>query len=234
MKVISIKQPWAYLICTGIKDIENRTWKLPEKIKGQRVLIHASGKSDKEPYMIFNEEQNNAIGDRIMDVCGSYDNTSAIIGSVVFTDCMINHSSIWAEKSLANYNTFCKSKHCKEYIEWECYGYHTSCKLQGESHNIGDIASDCPFKREAPKPIYNWVASAPVLFDAPIPNIRGKLNFWDYYGVESQDIICPNCGSIEHAIVDLTTCPWNTFIHECKQCGYVVQESEWECVNSNK
>ncbi|RZK62259.1 MAG: ASCH domain-containing protein, partial [Pedobacter sp.] len=26
MKALSIKQPWATLISTGIKDIENRTW----------------------------------------------------------------------------------------------------------------------------------------------------------------------------------------------------------------
>lgn len=43
MKVISIKQPWASLIAHGIKDIENRTWKCPQKYIGQRVLIHASG-----------------------------------------------------------------------------------------------------------------------------------------------------------------------------------------------
>lgn len=27
MKVLSIQQPWAALICAGIKDVENRTWK---------------------------------------------------------------------------------------------------------------------------------------------------------------------------------------------------------------
>lgn len=30
-KAISVKQPWAYLLCAGIKPIENRTWPLPEK-----------------------------------------------------------------------------------------------------------------------------------------------------------------------------------------------------------
>jgi|GEM_PF-4635399 len=42
MKAISIRQPWASLIAHGIKDIENRTWKCPQKYIGQRVLIHAS------------------------------------------------------------------------------------------------------------------------------------------------------------------------------------------------
>lgn len=42
MKAISIKQPWASLIAHGIKDIENRTWKCPQKYIGKMVLIHAS------------------------------------------------------------------------------------------------------------------------------------------------------------------------------------------------
>ena len=42
MKTISVKQPWAYLICSGVKDIENRTWPCPKKYIGKRVLIHAS------------------------------------------------------------------------------------------------------------------------------------------------------------------------------------------------
>lgn len=38
MKVLSIKQPWAWLIVNGHKDIENRTWRT--EYRGQ-VLIHA-------------------------------------------------------------------------------------------------------------------------------------------------------------------------------------------------
>ena len=42
MKVLSVQQPWASLICAGIKDVENRTWKAA-KVPG-RILIHASSK----------------------------------------------------------------------------------------------------------------------------------------------------------------------------------------------
>lgn len=97
MKVLSVKQPWAYLICSGIKDIENRTWKCPQNHIGQRVLIHASGTAAKEPYMLFNDDQAEQIGDRIMDVVASYHTRSAIIGSVEIVDCQVDHQSIWAE-----------------------------------------------------------------------------------------------------------------------------------------
>jgi len=36
---LSVRQPWAWLIANGHKDIENRNW--PTKFRG-RVLIHAS------------------------------------------------------------------------------------------------------------------------------------------------------------------------------------------------
>ena len=42
-KAISIKQPWAYLIASGTKDVENRTWKT--NFRG-RVLIHVGAKVD--------------------------------------------------------------------------------------------------------------------------------------------------------------------------------------------
>jgi ASCH domain len=39
MKAISIRQPWAWLIVNGHKDVENRSWST--KHRGQ-ILIHAS------------------------------------------------------------------------------------------------------------------------------------------------------------------------------------------------
>lgn len=42
MKTLSIQQPWASLVCAGIKDVENRTWKAAQ-VPG-RILIHASSK----------------------------------------------------------------------------------------------------------------------------------------------------------------------------------------------
>jgi hypothetical protein len=46
-KVLSIKQPYAMLICAGIKTVENRTWKTDYRGK---LLIHASGDSLLLPY----------------------------------------------------------------------------------------------------------------------------------------------------------------------------------------
>lgn len=103
MKVFTIKQPWAYLICSDLKDIENRSW--PTKFRG-RVLIHSSAKPDSRRVMnqLFTEQQWNYIrlrgGKRMLNKMITQDYPySAIIGSVEIVDCVINHESIWAEKT---------------------------------------------------------------------------------------------------------------------------------------
>lgn len=47
MKTISIRQPWAWLIIHGGKNIENRTWQT--KVRG-RVYVHAGKGMSKEEY----------------------------------------------------------------------------------------------------------------------------------------------------------------------------------------
>ncbi len=42
MKTLSIQQPWASIICAGVKDVENRTWQ-PKELP-VRILLHASSK----------------------------------------------------------------------------------------------------------------------------------------------------------------------------------------------
>lgn len=40
-------------------------------------------------------------------------------------------------------------------------------------------------------------------------------------------IKCPECGTIQDAIVEHTF-PFSTYVHHCENCGYVIMESEWE------
>ena len=103
MKAITIKQPWASFIVHGLKDIENRTWACPKKYIGQRVLIHAG--ADKTlmnipPSDFMTEDQIDAYEKNRFDFPMLERNLySVIIGSVEIVDCVINHPSIWAEKT---------------------------------------------------------------------------------------------------------------------------------------
>lgn len=48
MKILSIRQPWAWLIVNGLKDIENRRW--PTLVRGQ-ILIHAGKEMTHQDYL---------------------------------------------------------------------------------------------------------------------------------------------------------------------------------------
>lgn len=98
MKVITIKQPWAWLICSGVKDIENRTRKTSYR---GRILIHASAKQY-EIQGLLNQTQQEHLICKLPHKMPIQNNivNSAIIGSVEIVDCVINHSSVWAEKTM--------------------------------------------------------------------------------------------------------------------------------------
>lgn len=47
MKALTLHRPWAWAIAGAGKDIENRTWRPPAAIIGQRIAIHAGRKLDR-------------------------------------------------------------------------------------------------------------------------------------------------------------------------------------------
>lgn len=152
MKALSIKQPWASLIAHGIKDIENRTWKT--KFRG-RIYIHASGTPAKGiTISSLTPEQFNSIPNVSCKMINS-----AIIGEVEIVDCVINHPSIWAEKTETDQD-------------------EEMFRLFGRTDNTG-LVSDKPIKIIG-KPIWNWVLANAVLYDKPILNVKGKLSFWEF------------------------------------------------------
>ena len=46
MKALTIKQPWLWCITDHTKRVENRTWKPPYYMVGQRIALHASKARD--------------------------------------------------------------------------------------------------------------------------------------------------------------------------------------------
>ena len=95
MKAITIKQPWASLIVSGLKDIENRTWSCPKKYLGKRVLIHAAKTSVKEGWSALNGMQIKKVSKHKDKLYGDNEDLpkGAIIGSVEIVDCVQNHPS---------------------------------------------------------------------------------------------------------------------------------------------
>ena len=100
MKVLSVQQPWASLICAGIKDVENRTWKAA-KVPG-RILIHASSKKVTKNFFAGIPEQlvsfiNNEISFGNFPELDTLP-TSAIVGYVTVTGFEEGEvNSIWSD-----------------------------------------------------------------------------------------------------------------------------------------
>lgn len=85
LRAISIRQPWAWLIVSGFKDIENRVWKT--KRLG-RTLIHAAQQYDNDAPTAWIED---LIGQRLPISM----ERGAIIGEAVITGCVSSHKSPW-------------------------------------------------------------------------------------------------------------------------------------------
>ena len=87
MKAISIRQPWAWLIVNGYKDIENRSWRT--KYRGQ-VLIHASQGVKKSEY-----ERAKELTDLLGITLPTSFETGGIVGVATITDCVEQSESPW-------------------------------------------------------------------------------------------------------------------------------------------
>ena len=101
MKTLSVQQPWASAICTGVKDIENRTWQ-PKGVPG-RILIHASAKKvpkDFDEKNLDPETISIMANLRLFGIMPEYEDMplSAIIGyvDVVGFDTNNDNDSPWA------------------------------------------------------------------------------------------------------------------------------------------
>lgn len=49
MYALTVRRPWAHLIIHCGKNIENRSWKISDRIIGQRIAIHAGRGDDWTP-----------------------------------------------------------------------------------------------------------------------------------------------------------------------------------------
>ena len=94
--VIAIRQPWAWLIMHGGKDIENRTW--PTKVRG-RVLIHASKGVTKaewrESWEWVRKFRPEAWAKGCREIQEGTIERGGIIGSVEIVDCVEESESPW-------------------------------------------------------------------------------------------------------------------------------------------
>ena len=88
LKAISIRQPWAWLIVNGYKDIENRVWSA--NVRGP-VLIHAGqSKAATTPEALAYIKRKY----RVANLPDTFE-TGGIVGIAEITGCVEHHRSKW-------------------------------------------------------------------------------------------------------------------------------------------
>ena len=87
MRALSIRQPWAWLVVNGYKDIENRTWST--SFRG-RIYVHAGQRMMPDDYpeqRKYFTEAGIIIPPRLA--------RGAIVGEVTITGCVAHSDSPW-------------------------------------------------------------------------------------------------------------------------------------------
>ena len=99
MLALSVKQPWAWLIVHGLKDIENRTW--PPGFRG-RIYVHASKRFDYEGWGSLCRNPRGRLDKVdpkdwaiIWAIITVNPTLGAIIGEVDIVDCVAESDSPW-------------------------------------------------------------------------------------------------------------------------------------------
>ena len=90
LKVIVIRQPWAWLIVNGFKDIENRSW--ATRYRGQ-LLIQASAGLPSKPKL---EQSRSFARKRGVELPEEFE-IGGIVGMVQLEDCVTRSRSKWFE-----------------------------------------------------------------------------------------------------------------------------------------
>lgn len=98
MKALSVTQPWASVICTGLKDVENRQWQAAEA--PGRILIHATAAKVPGNWENYPSEYISMVKNgRLMGHFPEYKDmpTGAIIGYVDCYQIVKDSDSLWAQ-----------------------------------------------------------------------------------------------------------------------------------------
>ena len=158
MKVLSVRNPNSYLLCLGIKDVENRSRPLGLAI-GERIAIHSS---DVDMDAITLDYLPKEIRRELKLV--EYEDDTAIIPDDLIFKAQIEKLIDVSIKADSYTGNFFKSK-----------------AIIGEV-TIADIIPkgvkyDSPF---ADVHSVKYVVTDPVLWDRPILYVKGKLGVWTY------------------------------------------------------
>lgn len=197
MKCLSVETLYAYQICFGFKDVENRNWKTDYR---GPLYIHASGKLDYLSLDVFNlmpkkrYEEIMKLADELYSRYGVSQNNELNVKEDLkrnnlwekykcaynFVNAIENYGETFEQHYGVNYFDAIKydEDECDNFIRENKNNYLLKARRIIGKVNLIDIIknSKSPF---AEKNCYHWVLEDPVLFSKPYVNVNGKLRLWD-------------------------------------------------------
>ncbi len=172
VKTLSVKQPWAALLCAGVKDVENRSWKIAHR---GTLLIHASAQEDRHTDLI--------------DLLRLYGDMQKITrdqqaGRPDASEC------VYLQNNRRTGKLELRRQHRgDQYLQAEyTFLRRTLDDPDFNPFDIGAVIGSVDVVNvitDSPSPWavsgqYNWILANPVLFDDPISNVRGRLKIWEF------------------------------------------------------
>lgn len=205
---LSVQNPISYLICMGIKTVENRTWKTDYR---GRLYIHSSGGRDfytldDFPYpenLITLSDEFSSLVDKIgkeLKITDEEDSIAVVqklkastkyskyVEACIFLDKMATY-----EESLQRfygYNLY-KEDADEKYKERAIKAvkakgcYHKNFAIIGHV-DLVDIVQDSKSVWAEPNN-YHWILENSVLYEKPVINVKGKLRLFDVSHIDMPD-----------------------------------------------
>lgn len=186
---LSIINPVSYLVCTGLKDVENRTWTTDYR---GRIYVHSSGGYD---YPCVGEEH---IPKPIIDALTEYDSKYPERMTKDEVDAAIRRTSGTEKACLQYVRWFLKTQDIlRSHYGIDIYnedgaGVKDAMKRRGFYYqnfaiighvDLVDIIRDSD-SQWAEKNCYHWMLENPVLYNKPIENVKGRLRLFDVSSID--------------------------------------------------
>lgn len=152
VKVLSVKNPFAYLILQGGKDVENRTWTTDYR---GRLYIHVSG--DTLPFLTDEPNLTDDYARKLevfLDTLAEYYSKCDIDKGTTaesFMNAVIDNPELWILKSQS------------------IIGYVDLVDIIPNSSSPWSIEGQ-----------YHWILKNPTLLENPIRQVKGRLGLWNY------------------------------------------------------
>ena len=152
VKVLSVKNPFAYLILQGGKDVENRTWTTDYR---GRLYIHVSG--DTLPFLTDEPNLTDDYARKLevfLDTLAEYYSKCDIEKGTTaesFMNAVIDNPELWLLKSQS------------------IIGYVDLVDIIQNSSSPWSIEGQ-----------YHWILKNPTLLENPIRQVKGRLGLWNY------------------------------------------------------